>query len=143
MQPNKSSWLVGSKGDSTYNKKESWTNWKTIQEKNKEASSDSETSERGIVHASRISTIVGARISGSVVNSNDDDNELPPSLGITSLAKRECCYLVAWEVLQALGFKVSRLECLKRALWAWNPRCRFYTQACGWETTLFFGCVVI
>jgi len=82
---------VGSKGASTSSKKESWREWKTFQEKKKkwDASSDSDTSERGIVHATWIATVVSTRSWVSVASSNDYD-DLLPSLGSTSLAKREC-----------------------------------------------------
>ena len=87
MQPKKSAWSVESKGASTFAKKESWRDWKAIQEKKKkqDASSDS----RGIVHASGIAVVVSAKSWASVAISDDDD-ELLPSLGSTSLAKREC-----------------------------------------------------
>ena len=79
------------KGTSTYSKKESWRDWKVIQDKKKrqDASSDNDTYERGIVHASGIAAVVSTKIWESVVSSDDDD-ELLPSFGSTSLAKREC-----------------------------------------------------
>ena len=82
---------MGSKGASTSGKKESWRDWKVIHKKNKKkhASSDSKTSERGVVHATSIPTVVSVKSWVSVVSSDDDD-ELLRSLGITSLVKREC-----------------------------------------------------
>ena len=64
MQPKKSTWLVGSKGAPTTAKKESWREWKMLQDKKKKqgaSSSNSDTSEKGIVHRTRIVTIVSAR----------------------------------------------------------------------------------
>ena len=83
--------LFRSKGDSTSTQKESWRDWKEIQEKKKKqgaSSSDSDTFERSIVHASWIVAVVSDKSWASVA-SNDDD-ELLPSLGSTSLTKREC-----------------------------------------------------
>ena len=82
---------MGSKGASTSAKKESWRDWKAIQEmkKKQDASSDNNTFERGVVHATRIVAVVNAK-SWASVESSDDDDELLPSLGSTSSAKREC-----------------------------------------------------
>ena len=91
MQPKKRAWSVGRKGAPATSNKESWREWKALQEKKKkqDASSDSDTSEKGVIHHSGIVAIVSAKSWASVV-SNDDDDELPHSLGSTSLAKREC-----------------------------------------------------
>jgi len=82
---------VGSKGSSTSGKKESWRDWKMIQEKKKkqDASSDNDTSERGVVHVIGITAVLRAKGWASVASS-DDEYELLPSLGSTPLAKREC-----------------------------------------------------
>lgn len=62
VQPKKSAWSVGSKGDSTTGKKESWNGLKAFQEKKKqEASSGSDTFEKGVVHASRYARVVSTR----------------------------------------------------------------------------------
>jgi len=83
--------VSGSKGAHIVAKKESWREWKTFQEKKKKKadSSDNDISKRGIIHATWIGAVVGMRSRGSFDNSGDDD-ELLPSLGSTSLAKREC-----------------------------------------------------
>jgi len=44
---------------------------------------------RGVVHATRIVAVVSAKSWASVVSSDDND-ELLPSLGSISLARREC-----------------------------------------------------
>ena len=92
LQPKKSAWAVVSKGAPTIAKKESWKEWKTLRDKKKKqvvSSSDSDTSKKGVVHHTRIVAIVSATSWASVA-SNDDDDEILPSLGSTSLAKREC-----------------------------------------------------
>jgi len=53
------------------------------------SNSDNDTSEKGVVHRTGIAAIVSARSWASVASSDDDDERLP-SLGSTSLAKREC-----------------------------------------------------
>ena len=82
---------MGSKGTTT-TKKESYRDWKVIKEKKKKqdaSNSDNDTLERGIVHRTGIDAIVSAKnwASGAI---SDDDDELLPSLGSISLAKREC-----------------------------------------------------
>jgi len=93
LQLKKRTWLVGRKCTSTSSKKESWRDLKVIQEKTKkqDASSDSDTSERGIVHASVITALVNAKSWVSVVSSDYDD-ELLPNLASTSLARRKCLF---------------------------------------------------
>ena len=92
MQPKKSAWSVGSKGASTSTKKESWRDWKVIQEKKKKqgaSSSDNDTSDMDVVHRTGIVVVVSTRSWASVASS-DDDNELLPSLRSTSISKRAC-----------------------------------------------------
>lgn len=91
MRPKKSAWSTRSKGAPTTDKKESWREWKTFQEKNKkqDASSDSDTSDGSVVHTIGIVVVVSAKSWASVASS-DDGNELLPRLGSTALAKREC-----------------------------------------------------
>jgi len=63
-----------------------------LQDKKKKqgsSNSDSDTSEKGVVHCIRIIAIVSAR-SWEGFASSDDNDELLPSLRSTSLAKREC-----------------------------------------------------
>jgi len=91
LQPKNSTWSAWSKGAPITAKKESWRDWKVIQEKKKkkDVSSDSDTSKGGVVHAIGIATVVSTKSWASVVSSDDDD-ELLPSLGSTSLAKSKC-----------------------------------------------------
>jgi len=47
--------------------------------------------------------------------------EVPP------LLRESVDFLVAWEVLQTLGFKVWKVEHHKSHLWDWNPSLGFFT----------------
>ena len=81
-----------SKGAPTTAKKEPWKECKRLRNKKKKyvaSNSDKDTSEEGEVHCTGIAAIVSARSWASVASSDDDD-EILPSLGSTSLAKREC-----------------------------------------------------
>ena len=82
---------MGRKGAPTTSNKESWREWKAFQEnkKKQDASNDSDTFERGVVHTKGIVVVVSFKSWASIVSS-DDDNELLPSLGSTSLTKRKC-----------------------------------------------------
>lgn len=62
-----------------------------IQEKKKKqgTSSDNDISERVIVHTTGIVEVVSTKTWASVASSDDDD-ELLPILGMTSLGNREC-----------------------------------------------------
>lgn len=51
---------MGSKGVPTTAKKESWREWKTFQEK-QEASSDTDTSERSVVHTTGIGAVMSTK----------------------------------------------------------------------------------
>jgi len=83
---------VGRKGAPTTSKKESLREWKTLMDKNKKqgaSSSNNETSEKGVVHHIGVSPIVSAK-SWESIASSDDDDELLPNIGSTSLTRREC-----------------------------------------------------
>lgn len=69
LQSKKSAWSVGSKGAPTIAKKESWREWKMLQDKKKKqcaSNSDNDTSEKGVVHHTGIVAIVNARSWASV-----------------------------------------------------------------------------
>ena len=107
LQPKKHVWPVVNKGAPTTAKKESRKEWKMLQDKKKKqvaSSSDSDTSEKGIVHHIGIFAIVSTKSWESIKSSDEDD--IFPSVGSTSLIKRECLfvYLGRYSKPQGSGF---------------------------------------
>ena len=66
------------KGTPTTAKKESWKEWKTLQDKKKQdaSNSDNDTSE-DVVHCTGIAATVSAKSWASVVSSDEDDEIVP------------------------------------------------------------------
>ena len=75
------------------------------------------------VHSTRYVVVMDAKWASVT---KDDDGyflvlEVPPSL------RGSVDFWAAWDVLQALGFRVWREKRHKSHLWAWNPRLGFFT----------------